>query len=306
MKVFITGIAGFVGAGVARSLLANGMDVHGLVRPSSDLWRLADITEKVTLHEGDLLDADSIQKAVKEAKPDAILHLGVYGAYPTQKDRNLIMRSSLGATAALLDAAKEAGIGMVVNTGSSSEYGTKSEPMRESDLLEPNSYYAVGKAAQTLYCQQFAREEGLPIITLRLFSVYGPYEEPTRFIPTLVRKTIANEDVPLADPTIARDFIYIDDVADAYRLALKKPELSGEVFNIGSGIQTTLQKAFDTAVELTGSTSKAELGAYPKRSFDTNVWVADTEKAETVLGFDAARSLTDGLGATIDWTKDHG
>lgn len=304
MRIFITGITGFIGAGLARAMLKDGVEVHGLVRPTSDLWRIKDIKDELHLHMGDLLDTESIRTAIKEARPDTIFHLGVYGSHPAyEKDREMIMRSSLWSTVALLDAAKENGVNMVINTGSSSEYGTKDHPMREDELIEPNSYYAVGKAAQTLYCQQFAREEKLPVIILRLFSVYGPQEDSTRFIPTLLTKTFANEDVPLADPNIARDFIYLDDVIDAYRAAAGKPELSGEVFNIGSGTQHTLKEAFDTAVALTGSTSKPILGAYTNRSFDTNQWVADISKAHLQLGVTPRYSLEDGLRATLDWKR---
>ncbi|MSU73624.1 NAD-dependent epimerase/dehydratase family protein [Candidatus Kaiserbacteria bacterium] len=304
MKVFIAGIAGFVGAGLARTLLRDGVEVHGLVRPSSDLWRIADIKSKLHLHIGDLLDKESIRAAIKKAKPDTLFHLGVYGSHPAyEKDRDMIMRTTIGSITTLLDAAKEYGVGMVINTGSSSEYGTKDHPMREDELIEPNSYYAVGKAAQTLYCQQFAREEKIPVITLRLFSVYGPYEEPTRFIPTLITKALANEDVALADPGIARDFIYLDDVVDVYRAAAKKPELSGEVFNVGSGVQHTLHEAFDTVIALTDSTSKALFGTYEKRSFDTHQWVADMNKTRAQLGVAPHYSLESGLRATIEWNK---
>jgi nucleoside-diphosphate-sugar epimerase len=306
MRVFITGIAGFVGAGLARALLRDGVEVHGLVRPSSDLWRIADIQDKVHVHQGDLLDAESIRSALKESRPEVVYHLGVYGAYPAvQKDKDIIMQTSLIATMALLDSAKEYGARIVINTGSSSEYGTKDHPMREDELIEPNSYYAVGKAAQTLYCQQFAREEKFPVITLRLFSVYGPYEEPARFIPTLVTKVLAGEDVPLSAPTVARDFVYLDDVTDAYRIAAGKGELSGEVFNIGSGVQHTLEDTFTTAVSLSGGTSKAIFGAYEGRSFDTTKWVADMSKAEKQLGFIPKYTLEDGLRATMAWVKEH-
>lgn len=307
MRVFITGISGFIGSGLARALRKDGAEVHGFVRPTSDLWRIADMKNEVHLHTGDLLDTESIRAAIREAQPDVILHLGVYGSHPAyEKDREMIMRSSFVSTMTLLDAAKESGVGIVINTGTSSEYGTKDHPMREDEIIEPNSYYAVGKAAQTLYCQQFAREEKLPIITLRLFSVYGPYEDPARFIPTLIRKALANEDVPLADPRIARDFIYIDDVVTAYRAAMKRPDLSGEVLNVGSSIQHTLGEVFDTVVALAGSDSKSIIGAYANRSFDTNVWVADMGKTCSKLGSRSGRSLEDGLRATIDWQKDHG
>ena len=305
MKVFITGIAGFVGAGLARALLADGAEVHGLVRPSSDLWRIADLKDKLHLHTGDLLDQESIRAALAAAKPDTLFHLGVYGAYSTQKDPETIMRTSLLSTMALLDAAKQEGVGMIINTGSSSEYGTKDHPMREDERIDPNSYYAVGKAAQTLYCQQFAREEKIPVITLRLFSVYGPYEEPTRFIPTLIERALANEDVPLADPATARDFFYLDDVINAYRAAAKKPELSGEIFNVGSGEEHTLKYAFDTVVALVGSSSKPLVGAYPDRNFDTVRWVADMTKTRSELSTEKPHNLESGLRATIDWVKEH-
>jgi nucleoside-diphosphate-sugar epimerase len=308
MKVFITGIAGFVGAGLARALLQDGVEVHGLVRPSSNLWRIEDLKNKLHLHIGDLLDAESIRVAIKKARPDTLFHLGVYGAYPAyQKDKEMIMRSTLFSTMTILDSAKEYGVGIVINTGSSSEYGTKNHPMREDERIEPNSYYAVGKASQTLYCQHFAREEKVPVITLRLFSVYGPREEPTRFIPTLITKALVNEDVPLTDPRVARDFIYLDDVIDVYRAVAGRPELSGEVFNVGTGVQRTLQETFDVVVASTGSTSKALVGAYEGRSFDTNFWVADMSKTHVQLGITPRHSLESGLRATINWVKsNHG
>jgi len=306
MRIFITGISGFVGAGLARGLLGDGAEVHGLVRPSSNLWRLADIRDRLHLHSGDLLDAESMRAALHAARPDALFHLGVYGAYPTQKDKNTIVRTSLLATMDLLDMAKEAGVGIIVNTGSSSEYGTKNHPMREDEIIEPNGYYAVGKAAQTLYCQQFAREEKIPVITLRLFSVFGPYEEPTRFIPTLISNALANKDIPLANASTARDFVYLDDCVEAYRLAARHPELSEHIFNVGSGVQHTIKEAFDEVVALSGSASRPLIGAYEGRDFDTSIWVADMDKTRSELGFSPRYTFPEGLRATMDWFKTHG
>jgi nucleoside-diphosphate-sugar epimerase len=247
MKILITGVAGFVGAGLARALLQDGAHLHGFVRPTSDLWRISDIKRDLQLHTGDLLDHESVGAAVGSARPDAILHLGVYGAYPAyQKDKARIIATSLLSTMALLDAAKKNDVGVLINTGSSSEYGTKDHPMREDER-----------------------------------------------IPTLISKALANEDVPLVGPNIARDFIYIDDVIDIYRAALARPELSGEVFNAGSGVQRSLQDAFDSVVAETGSSSKALSGAYERRSFDTNLWVADMEKTR--------HSLESGLRETVKW-----
>lgn len=306
MKAFISGISGFVGAGLARHLLTEGVEVHGMVRESSNLWRLEDIKGDLHLHIGDLLDKDSVTRAIANAKPDVVFHLAVYGAYPTQKDADLILSTSLLSTLHLLNAAKEVGVGMFVNTGSSSEYGTKDHPMREDERIDPNSYYAVGKAAQTLLCQQFARQEKLPVVTLRLFSVYGPHEEPGRLVPAVIVNALQGKDIALADPRIARDFIYLEDVAAAYLAAAKKPELSGEVLNLGSGTQHTLKELVDAIMVITNSTSESVVGAYEKRSFDTYTWVGDMKKTKSLLGFTPRHSFQEGLTKSVAWFTQHG
>jgi len=305
MKAFITGISGFVGAGLARRLLEEGVEVHGIIRPTSDLWRIDDIAPLLRLHTGDLLDQRFVEDTIMTVKPDVIFHLGVYGAYPTQKDKTTILSTSLLVTLHLLEVAKSAGVEVVVNSGSSSEYGTKDHPMREDERIDPNSYYAVGKAAQTLLCQQFTREEKLPVITLRLFSVYGPYEEPGRLVPTLIVNALSNKEISLADPRIARDFVYLGDVVDAYIAAAKKPELGGEVFNIGTGKQATLGELANAIITETESNSKVILGAYEKRGFDTFTWVADMEKTFSRLGFTPRHDLNEGLKESIPWFKQH-
>lgn len=306
MKAFISGISGFVGAGLARRLLSDGFEVHGMVRESSDLWRLEDIKDDIHLHIGDLLDKNIVEKVVRAVKPDVIFHLAVYGAYPTQKDADLILNMSLLSTLHLLNAAKEVGVGMFVNTGSSSEYGTKDHPMREDERIDPNSYYAVGKAAQTFLCQHFARQEKLPVVTLRLFSVYGPHEEPGRLVPAVILNALKDKDIPIADPRIARDFIYLEDVAEAYLLAAKKPELSGEVFNVCTGTQHTIAELVDAIIAITGSKARPIIGAYEKRSFDTYAWVGDMKKTESLLGFTPRRTFLEGLKESVEWFTQHG
>jgi len=302
MKAFITGIAGFVGAGLARSLLEDGVEVSGLVRAHSDIWRLEEIKSRLNLHVGDLLDKKTVFEAIGSAKPTVVFHLGSYGAYPRkQSDPEKIFETSLQGTLHVLLAAKKAGVGMVVNTGSSSEYGTKDHPMEEGDILAPNSYYAVGKAAQTHLCQHFARAEDLPVVTLRLFSVYGPFEESSRLVPTAIAHALAGRDVPIAHPDIAHDFIYLSDVVEAYKRAGNMPELGREVINIGTGVQRTLRDIYESVVRETGSSSKMKVDAYEKQVFDTNMWVADISKMKSKLGLTPKYSLEDGMRETVKW-----
>lgn len=305
MSVFLTGATGFVGANLAIRLLEQGEEVHILARPSSRLWRLKDVPKSLHVHDADLLNADALAALLETIRPESVFHLAAYGAYAHQNEARNILETTIMGTLNLLQASKKAGVGMVINTGSSSEYGTKDHRMKEDERIEPNSYYAVGKSGQTLLCQQFAREEKLPVITLRLFSVYGPFEEPSRLVPTLIQKALSGADLPLARPETARDFIYVDDVVNAYLKAAQHPELSGEVFNIGTGKQSTLEDIVGNVLKITGSASKPLWGAYPSRPFDTSVWIADVQKSSDLLGFQASTTLEAGLGKHIEWFKAH-
>jgi len=135
--------------------------------------------------------------------------------------------------------------------------------------------------------------------------VYGPYEEPERLVPTLIRRALANADLPLARPDTARDFIYADDVVNAYLEAARHPELSGHVFNVGSGTQSSLEEIVRNVLAITGSSSKPLWGAYPSRPFDTSLWVADEKKSSDLLGFRAATPLADGLKKFTAWITEH-
>jgi nucleoside-diphosphate-sugar epimerase len=301
-RTLVTGAAGFVGANLVRALLQRGAEVHGLVQEQTDCWRLAEIESRVQLHRGDLLNKESLSRALAEARPTAVFHLGIYGAYPArQMGPEKILSTAVIGTLNLLAAAKEAGAEVVVNAGSSSEYGRKDHPMREDETVEPNTYYGVGKAAQTMLGQYFSAAEGLPVITLRLFSVYGPFENPGRLLPTLIARALLSQHIELAAPSIARDFVYVADVVEAFLAAAEKPELSREIINVGSGTQYTLKDAFDAVIAATKSSSKAKSNTYPARPFDTTTWVADTTKLKTLLGLSPRYSLKQGVADMVKW-----
>ena len=134
--------------------------------------------DDVTLHSVDLTDTAALQDTVAQIAPEWVFHLAVYGAYPTQTVLQTMVQTNIAGTLNLVEAAVRAGAEVIVNTGSSSEYGFKAVAPGESDCAEPNSAYAVTKLSATLLCRELARRSGVRIPTLRLYSVYGPYEEP--------------------------------------------------------------------------------------------------------------------------------
>jgi nucleoside-diphosphate-sugar epimerase len=250
-----------------------------------------------------LEDGTGLESELTGFKPHWIFHLAADGAYSWQRDPVSILRTNVMGTANLLNVCLANGFEAFVNTGSSSEYGLKDHPPREDEALEPNSQYAVAKAAATMYCRQAARASGAPISTLRLYSVYGPWEEPQRFIPQLVARGLEGRLPPLASRETARDYIYVSDVCDAYLTVARGMPDPGAVYNVGTGVQTTLGQAVDLARRVLGITVEPLWKSMPDRGWDTATWVGDSSKLQKRLGWRPATDLEQGLQLTAEWLR---
>ncbi len=301
-RALVTGGTGFVGANLVRRLLGDGHEVHLLVRAEHSPWRIADIENDIYLHPVELHDAARVAASIRQIRPEWIFHLAAHGAYPSQTDAQRMVEVNLLGTINLLDACCATGFEAFVHTGSSSEYGFKDHAPAETEWLEPNSAYAVTKASATAYCRFVARSRGVHACTLRLYSVYGPYEEPTRLIPTLILAGLAGCLPPLVNPDIARDYIYTEDVLDACLLAATtRKQEPGAVYNLGTGIQTSLRQVVAETRQLLGIEAEPVWGSMPARLWDTSTWVADTRKIGSELHWQPRRDLKDGLRDTADW-----
>jgi nucleoside-diphosphate-sugar epimerase len=302
-RFLVTGAGGFIGASLVRRLLDDGGEVGVLVREDTDLWRLSDLLPRLTVVRGDVAEPEAAVRAVRESRPDVVYHLAAHGGAETQKEVPRILRTNLMGTSALLDACTSGPVRLFVHAGSSSEYGYKNEPMKETDRLEPNSAYAVGKAAATHLCSLVASRSAFAVVTLRLFSVYGPWETPTRLVPTILRRCLLGEPLEMVSRTTARDFVYVGDIIEAMLARDVLARSSGDVLNLGTGIQTRMEEFVAAALDVTGSRSEVRWGAMPSRVWDTSTWVASCEKAERILGWKAATSLREGLRKTMDWIR---
>lgn len=305
-KVLITGATGFIGANLARRFIQLNADVHILVRSSSDKWRIEDILNDVKGHCIDLMDYQALEKAVSGIKPDIIIHTAVYGGYIFQKDINKIMQVNIIGTVNLLNACSKRGFELFINTGTSSEYGRKNSPIKEDDALEATGSYGISKAAASLYCQAVAKSKGRPIITLRLFSPYGYYEEPTRLIPSVIISCLKDENPRVSSPGPVRDFIFIEDVVDAYVRAIGATEkAAGEIFSIGCGRQYSVGDVVSMIVKLTGSNVEPEWGSVPGHKDEPDIWQADIAKARDILKWEPENTLDEGLTRNIKWFREN-
>lgn len=304
-RALVTGAAGFVGANLVRRLVEDGHDVHAVVHPESDLWRLTGLTADATLLWVDLEDGERVAGAMAQVRPDWVFHAAAHGAYPHQTDLRKMIATNLLGTVNLVEAACAAGFESFVHTGTSSEYGVKDHGPSEDELLEPNSHYAVTKASATLYCRHMAQAHGLDIRVLRLYSVYGPWEEPTRLMPRLVVRGLEGAWPPMANPATARDYVHAADVVDAYLAAATVTHQEpGAVYNIGTGVQTTLREVTDIARRHLSIEIEPAWGSMADRIWDAGVWVAEPSAALKALGWSARHDVASGFASFVAWLRE--
>ena len=303
-RVLVTGATGFVGANLARRLVREGYEVNLLVRPGYTSWRLDDIRSDVRLRLVSLEDAEGVASAVAGIRADWIFHLAAHGAYSSQKDIHQMVNTNVLGTINLLQACLHAGFEAFVHSGSSSEYGFKDHAPAENEWLEPNSHYAVTKASATQFCSHIARQNGVHVPTLRLYSVYGPYEEPTRLLPTLITFAMAGRLPLLVDGNVARDFVYVDDVVEAYLMAAQRTDVArGATYNVGTGVQTSIREVVAIARQIMNITEDPEWGSMPDREWDTSVWVSNNAKLLGELGWKPQNTFEQGFCLMLDWLQ---
>jgi nucleoside-diphosphate-sugar epimerase len=161
------------------------------------------------------------------------------------------------------------------------------------------------KACASILLQTFAKMHGLNTVELRLFTPYGPWESPRRLIPSLILAALQQQDVPLSLGAQQRDFVYMDDVIDALYQAAVTPVPGGSVFNIGSGVGTTVRGVAELTLQLMGDPVRLKVGELPTRPDEIMEMSADIAAAKDQLGWQPRTSLKDGLIKTIDWLTEN-
>ncbi|MBN1914097.1 MAG: NAD(P)-dependent oxidoreductase [Candidatus Omnitrophica bacterium] len=301
-KVLITGATGFVGANLLRYCLNLGAKAYIFTRKSSDNWRIADIMGDVRQYRLDLTDDVKLKAAIRRIKPEFILHSAAYGGHPYQTESDKIFAANLTGTMNLVSACARTGFRLFINTGSSSEYGLKNKPMREDQSLEPVTDYGAAKAAATLFCIALAKKEKLPIVTLRLFSPYGYYEDGRRLMPHIIISSLRKKRPALSSPRNVRDFVFIEDVLDAFLKAMLRPAglEFGQIINIGSGRQKSISDVLGVVARSCGYKLKPKWGALNTRP-EPAFWQADISQAKDVLKWQPRHDLKQGIDKMLRW-----
>jgi nucleoside-diphosphate-sugar epimerase len=298
-EVLVTGAAGFIGAHLVAALEKQGAIVHALMREATDPWRLETLGAKPNPIMADLTDFERVGCIVTTLRPDYLFHLAVSRH---EGDGPAALTTNVAATLNLLKSAATPRLKRFVHLGSSLEYGKSDRPLREADRLRPDTLYGASKATATFLLQQTARAEGLPVIILRPFYVFGPLEPSKRLIPSAIRAGLKNEELRITAPGIRRDFVYVEDVVRACLISSCVEGLNGRDFNIASGSQWSNEEVVAEIGRILGRRIKVAVGRHKARDWDRPNFLADISAARE-MGWKPEYDLHNGLAKTVAWLK---
>jgi nucleoside-diphosphate-sugar epimerase/glycosyltransferase involved in cell wall biosynthesis len=300
--ILVLGASGFVGANLLRAILNIRSDVHGTAS-RLPAWRLESVPAN-NIHVVDLLIDSNLDGLLEKVRPKTVFNCVAFGAYSFETDGELIYETNFSFITRLLDRLRSRSISMYVHAGSSSEYGDNCTAPVEDAHLQPNSHYAVSKAAAAHLIHYYGKHLQFPCANLRLYSVYGPLEDSSRLIPNLVRCGLQGKLPEFVRPDISRDFVYVDDVSAAFiQTALQvKKEDYGDSFNIGTARKVTMADIAGIAQKVFNVVEAPQF-TMSSRQWDVADWYAQPQKALDSLQWTPKISIEDGLRKTAAWMR---
>ena len=309
-KVVITGGAGFIGSHIAAEV---AKEYEVVIIDNLDDYYSPDLKRRnleillanpnVRFVEGDITDTDLLRRVI-DSDVEFVYHEAAQAGVRISvenpfKPNNVNVLGTLNVLKASLDA----GVKRVINASSSSVYGkVKYLPFDEAHPTMPVSPYGVSKLAAEHYCRVFYEVYGLPTVSLRYFTVYGPRMRPDLAISIFTGKMLANEPITIfGDGKQTRDFTYIDDIVRANRKLLETSAADGYAMNVGGGHRITVNDLIGHLREITGSAS--EVVYSDKQKGDAEHTLADTSLAEKLVGYRPDVSIREGLDRFVEWYR---
>lgn len=310
-KIIVTGAAGFIGSHIVEKLLQHGEEVIG-IDEFNDYYDPIFKRKNVAIlncfpgfrlieENIQFLDWQTLLKDVEVVYHQAA-QAGVRASWG--KGFRTYTEQNINATQVLLEAAKDAQhLKSLVFASSSSVYGdAETLPTHEEINPLPVSPYGITKLAAEGLCRLYHKNFGVPCVSLRYFTVYGPRQRPDMAFHKFFRAVLQDEAIPIyGDGQQTRDFTFVSDVIAANLAAATTPEAVGEIFNIGGGSRVVLAEILDTMAEIVGKPIKRNY--IEKAMGDARHTAADISKARKILGYQPQVSLRDGLMQEWQWVK---
>lgn len=303
-RILVSGGSGFIPSHLTRRLVGEGARVGILTKYNSiiDNIRLVDVWDKITVIEADIRNLDSL-KQVSLFKPEIIYH---FAAYNHVGDSFIHVAETLDCnvrgTANLLESYDK--YKKFIYISSSEVYGYQTKvPFSEDMFPKPISPYAVGKYGGELYCRMKMENMHKPIVILRPFNAFGPYQSPRAIIAEIIIACLKGKPVFTTEGRQTRDFNYVENLSDGFVKAVEVDEAVGKIINIGSGEDISIRDLVLRIHKETNSSSKLHIGALKYRP--TEVWRmrSDNRRAQTILKWKPKIDFKEGLRRTIAWYR---
>jgi UDP-glucose 4-epimerase len=305
-KVLVSGATGFIGSHLVRRLVADGVEVHALTSAVSSICpvRLADLRDRIWLHEANITDRGALDALVKRVEPSHVFHLAAYTHVGKSWQRtDECIQVNVQGTVNLLRALEGTPYVRFVNMGTSEIYGDVPPPFKEDDPVRPVSPYAASKFSAECFCRLFHQGLGWPLVMVRPFNAYGPAQSADRVIPEIILRALRGEELKMTRGRQTREFNYVEDVVDGLVRAGTVAGLEGTLVNIGCGKDESIRSVAQTVLDLLGNPVEAQFGALPERP--TEIWTmrCDNSRARELLDWKPQHDLVDGLEKTIAWYR---
>ncbi len=310
MRALVTGVAGFIGSNLAMRLVADGWSVRGIdcftdyypeVMKRANLAPLL-VLERFEMVEADLLevDLDQLLQAV-----DVVFHeagqAGVRGSWAS--GFRVYNETNVDVTQRLLEGVRRNPVHRFIFASSSSVYGNAAKfPTFETDRPQPHSPYGVTKLAAEHLCSAYAHNFGVPVVSLRYFTVYGPRQRPDMGIHRMIEAALNGTTFSVfGDGSQVRDFTYVGDVVEANVLAAMADVEAGTVMNVAGGGSITVAQLLDLVGEVVGRPVPVEWG--PPQAGDVERTGGSVDLAKALLGWEPRVDIRSGVTEQVAWHR---
>lgn len=303
-SIIITGGTGFIGSALVRHFAKKASAVHVLVRKESRLDRIEPVLNSINIHEADLAGETPLTEQLEGLKCDYIFHFAEPASGQLNNIGQFIQAQDLAVKmmANILEYTRESGAEKLIHACSSTVYG-KSEVKRVSEkaICKPDTFRGMTKLAERTLCHFYAEQYQTPVVLARIFRAYGTYDHQDRLIERVIESYRKGETIDIVSDEIGRDYIHTDDINSFFEQVCQTDLQPGTELNLGSGNSYTAREIAEKLQELLQANGLISNTPYPLSAIDKTARLADTSKAEELLGWKPQVDLETGLRDILNW-----